>query len=157
MATTRRPERIALRVEKGRLVPADGLSESRLRAKGFHIGDVVFAELKKPRNPGFHRLAHSLGQIVADNIDDFSGMDSHSVLKRLQIESGTACDEIAYRVNGMMIIQRIPRSLSFESLDEADFQAVFRGLCRHIASTYWKGLTNEEIERMAELMPQEAI
>lgn len=155
-ALKRRPERIALRVAKGCLRPADGLAEARLRAKGYHIGDIVFAELKKPRNPGYHRLAHVLGTMVADNIDEFTGMDCHSVLKRLQMESGIGCEEIAYRVHGMTVVQRIPLSLSFESMDESEFRAVFSGLCRHISATYWPTLTAEEIASMIELMPVEA-
>ena len=149
----RRPERIALRIEKGCLRPADGLSQERLRAKGFHVGDVVFAELKKPRNPGFHRLAHALGKLVAENIEDFEGMSSHATIKRLQLEAGVACEEIAYRVKGMSVIQRIPRSLSFESLDDGEFHEVFGGICRHISANYWKDLDAEQVAAMAELMP----
>lgn len=149
----RRPERIALRIEKGCLRPADGLSQERLRERGYRVGDVVFAELKKPRNPGFHRLAHALGKLVADNIDDFEGMSSHATIKRLQLEAGVACEEIAYRVKGMSVIQRIPRSLSFESLDDGEFHEVFGGICRHISANYWKDLDAEQVAAMAELMP----
>lgn len=153
MTTKRRPERIALRIDKGCLRPADGLSQERLRAKGFHVGDVVFAVLRKPRNPGFHRLAHALGKLVAENIEDFEGMSAHSTIKRLQLEAGVACEEIAYRINGMSVIQRIPRSLSFESLDDGEFHEVFGAICRHIAANYWKDLTAEEVAKMAELFP----
>jgi hypothetical protein len=152
----RRPERIALRFVKGGLQPADGLSRDRLKARGYRVGDVVFAELKKPRNPGFHRLAHSLGKLVADNIDDFDGMSPHGVLKRLQLECGIGCEEIAYRISGLTVVQRIPLSLSFESLDEAEFREVFMGICRHIAKTYWHGLSAEEVARMVDLMPEDA-
>ena len=149
----RRPERIALRIDKGCLRPADGLSQERLRERGYHVGDVVFAVLRKPRNPGFHRLAHALGQMVADNVDDFHGMSSHATIKRLQLEAGVGCEEIAYRINGMSVIQRIPLSLSFESLDEAEFHEVFRAICNHVAANYWKDLSADEVAAMADLMP----
>ena len=152
----RRPEKIALRVAKGCLVPADGLAEARLRVKGFHVGDIVFAELRKPRNPGYHRLAHALGTMVADNIDDFTGMDPHAVLKRLQLECGIGCEEIAYKVHGMTVVQRVPLSLSFESMEQTEFESVFRGMCRHLAATYWPSLSADEIAGMIELMPTEA-
>lgn len=151
----RRPERIALRIEKGCLRPADGLSQERLRAKGYRVGDVVFAELKKPRNPGFHRLAHALGKLVADNIDDFAGMSAHATIKRLQLEAGVGCEEIAYRINGMAVVQRIPLSLSYESLDDAEFHEVYGAICRHIAANYWKDLSADEVQAMIELMPTE--
>ena len=153
MTTKRCPERIALRVDKGCLRPADGLSQERLRERGYRVGDVVFAELKKPRNPGFHRLAHALGKLVSDNIEDFHGMSAHATIKRLQLESNVACEEIAYRINAMSVIQRIPLSLSFESLDEAEFHEVYGAICRHIGKTYWDGLSADEVQAMVELMP----
>jgi hypothetical protein len=153
----RRPERIALRIDKGCLRPADGLSQERLRAKGYRVGDVVFVEMKKPRNPGFHRLAHALGRLVSENIEDFEGMSAHAVLKRCQLESGLGCEEIAYRVNGMSVIQRIPMSMSFESMEEGEFREVFSGICRHIGKTYWGGLSADEVQAMIELMPDEVV
>ena len=156
MSPKRRPERIALRVAKGCLAPADSLSEARLRAKGYAIGDIVFAEIRKPRNPAFHRLAHALGALVADNIDEFCGMDPHAVLKRLQLESGIGCESIAYKINGMAIVQSIPLSLSFESLDEGEFREVFTGMCRHLSKAYWPSATPDEIAAMIDLMPAEA-
>ena len=152
----RRPERIALRIDKGCLRPADGLSQERLRERGYRVGDVVFATLEKPRNPGFHRLVHALGKLVAENIEDFEGMSAHAVIKTsANWKANVACDEIAYRINGMSVIQRIPMSLSFESMDEGEFREVFGGICRHIGKTYWDGLSADEVQAMIELMPTE--
>jgi hypothetical protein len=154
--TKRRPERFALRVIKGALQPADSLTEGRLRAKGYSVGDIVFAEIKKPRRPRFHRLAHAFGQMVADNIEEFEGMDPHKVLKRLQWESGVGCETIGARVPGVGFVEvRIPQSLAFESMDDGEFAETFRGLARHVAETYWPDLSPEEIEQMAEVMPGE--
>ena len=153
MKAKRRPEKFALRIIKGGFAPADNSTASRLREKGYRIDDIVFAEIKKPRNPKFHRLAHALGKIVAENIEQFEGMEAHKVLKRIQMEANLGCDEIAYQVPGYgMLLQRIPMSLSFESMDEGEFNEVIKGMCRHIASTYWPGMNEEEIASMAELM-----
>ena len=149
----RRPELIALRVGKGCLTPADGLAASRLRAKHYAMNDVVFASIRKPRSPGYHRLAHQLAAMLRENIDEFAEMDAHKILKRLQIESGIGCEEVAYRMGGSLIVQRIPLSLSFESMDESEFREWFAGICRHIAVTYWPECSEDEIARMAELMP----
>ena len=156
MKMKRRPERIAMRVAKGCLRPADVTSEAMLRARGYRVGDLVFAELKKPRNPGFHRLAHQLGTLTVENLDEFTGMDPHAALKRLQMESGIGCEEIAYKVHGMTIVQRIPISLSFESMEQGEFEQVYRGMCRHLATTYWPSLSADEVAQMAELMPGDA-
>ena len=150
MIAKRKPEKLMLRVAKGALVPADGYTASRLRERGYHTGDVVGAIISKLRNPKFNRLIHRIGQLCVANIDDFGAMDAHQCLKRLQLESGVACDETAIRVPGLgMVLHRTPQSLSFESLDEGDFHDAARGLCRWIAAEYWPTLTPEAIEEMA--------
>jgi hypothetical protein len=151
MKSKRRPERIALRVVKGGFQPADDLSASRLRLKGYAVNDLVFAEIKKPRSPGFHRLAHRLGSLIAENVEAFSGMDAHSVLKRLQWEAGIGCEEIGVNVPGVgMAMMRWPLSLSFESMEEGEFREVISGLCRHVSEKYWPSVSPEQVERMAE-------
>ena len=149
----RRPELIALRVGKGCLTPADGLAASRLRATHYALDDVVFATVRKPRSPGYYRLAHQIATMLKENIDEFAEMGAHQVLKRLQLESGIGCEEIAYRMGSNLIVQRVPLSLSFESMDEAEFRAWLGATCRHIAATYWPECSEDEIARMAELMP----
>lgn len=146
-----KPEKLMLHVVKGGFAPADNFVVEKLRARGYKTGDIVAAVLTKPRNPGFHRLAHRIGELCAANIDAFHGMDAHTVLKRLQWESGIGCDEMGVRVPGVgLAMIRIPRSLSYESMDDGSFHEIMRGLCRWIAAEYWPGLTAEQIEEMAE-------
>jgi len=156
MAKSRKPERFLLKVVRGGLHPADGYTQSRLREKGYHVGDVVLATISKPRRPKFHRLAHVFAKMVADNIDEFDGMDPHSVLKRLQYESGIGCEEMGAKVPGVgYVMIRIPKSLSFSSMDDGEFKTIFSGLARHVAQQYWHGLDEEQIHMMAETMPDE--
>ena len=152
----KKPERFPMRVQKGCLVPADRSTQARLRDKKFKSGDLVFAEFKKPRNPKFHSLAHQLGTLCAENIEAFSGMDAHRVLKRLQIEAQVGCDEMAIVVPGVgKCLHLTPLSLSFESMDEGQFQDVMMGFCRYIAEQYWPTLAPEQIEQMAGVMVDE--
>ncbi|MAT70376.1 MAG: hypothetical protein CMJ58_12725 [Planctomycetaceae bacterium] len=145
--------KLALRVTESGFIPADRHSADQMHSRGYSPGDVVFAEIRKPRSPGFHRLAHAFGQLLVDNLQDFAEMDSHKALKRLQLESGIGCDEVVYRIPGYgMAIQRLPKSLSFASMDEGQFREVFRGLCRHVAAEYWPSCTPEQIEHMAQCM-----
>lgn len=148
--------RIALRVERGALVPADDHARKVLRDRNYSIGDVVFAEIRKPRNPKYHRLAHALGQLLVENLDEFAELDAHSVLKRVQLEADIACDQMAINFPGLgPCTYRIPRSLSFESLDQTQFEAVYSAMCRHIAERYWPSLTPEKVAEMAGLMASE--
>ncbi|WP_420106536.1 hypothetical protein [Herbaspirillum huttiense] len=146
----RRPERIALRVHKGCLVPADGISQQRLRARNYRLNDIVFAEIRKPRNPKFHRLAHQLGIVLAENIAAFEGMGPHDVLKKLQREANIACEEVVAEIPGLGEIKiRQPLSLSFESLEEGEFRQVIGAMCAHVSAKYWPGMSPEQIELMA--------
>ena len=152
-----RRDRIYFRVQKGALVPADSYAASKLRERGYAMNDLLAAELVKLRNPKFNRLVHRIGQLVVANIDAFSGLDAHQAIKRLQIEGKVACDEIGISVaNYGMVIQLIPRSLSFESMDEGEYLVAARGICRTIAERYWPGLDEDQIAKMAELFVEEA-
>jgi hypothetical protein len=153
----RKPERFMLRVQKGALVPADAYTQRRMRDKGYHVGDILIAELKKPRNPAFHRKVHALGQLVSDNIEAFTGMDAHKVLKRLQIEADIGCEAMSVVMpdTGEVTV-RLPQSMSYADMDEGEFGEVYRGFCDHIRKTYWPSLLPEQVEEMAELMEQAA-
>lgn len=149
----RKANRIYLRVVKGSLVPADNYAKSQLRDRGYKVGDLLAAELKKPRNPKFNRLVHRIGQLVVANIGAFSGLDAHRAIKRLQIEGRVACEEIGIMVaNYGMVIQLIPRSLSFDSMDEGEYHEAAKGICRTISERYWPEMEPDQIEQMAELM-----
>ena len=150
-------QRLLLTVAKGALVPGDGYTQKRLKERGYRVGDILLADLRKPRHPGFHRLAHRLGQLVAENIEAFEGLDGHAALKRIQIEAGIGCDEIPLRLPVIgQITYRVPRSLSYASMDQAEFEKTIRGMSEYIAREYWPDLTPEQIEQMAEAMPEAA-
>lgn len=150
-------ERIYLRVTAdGRLAPADPCAASKLRARQYRVNDLLAADLTKPRNPKFNGLVHKLGMLVVENIDAFAGLDAHKAIKRLQIEGRVACDEIGIMLQDYgMVIQFIPRSISFESMDEAEFKEAAKGICRTISSRYWKDMTPEAIEQTASCMVME--
>lgn len=152
--SAKRKRTVMLRVQKGALVPADTASERMLRARAYHIGDVLSAELRKPRNPKFHRLVHQLGTAVIENTDDFASYtDSHAVLKRLQVEANMGCDVMVINAPGFgMLEHRTPQSLSFENMEEAEFQAIYKGFCDYVIKRYWPSMDPDDIERMASLV-----
>ena len=150
-------ERILLRVERGALVPADAHSQQRLRDKGYRVGDILAAELIKPRHPGFWRLAHRIGALCAQNIEAFSSLSPHQAIKKLQFDTGLWCDITETEIPGLgVLVSRQPRSLAFESLDQGEFYELMKGLCGHIAATYWPHLSAEAVQEMAESMLEEA-
>lgn len=146
-------EPVYLRVIQGGFAPADGYAQTQLRSKKFKIGDVVKCDVRRLRNQKFNRLVHRIGQLCVANIEAFSGLDAHVCIKRLQIEGRIACDEIGVMIPGYgMVIQFIPRSMSFESMDESEYHDCAKRICRLIADRYWPDLEPEQIEIMAGAM-----
>lgn len=144
-------EKIFLRVVKGALVPADDYAMNKIRSRGFKVGDVLQADLVKLRNPVFNRLVHRIGGLVAANIEAFAGMDAHESLKRIQLEGNIACTQQVVDMPGIgRCMVTIPKSLSFDNMDEGEFHETARAMCRFIAEKYWPSLTPEQIEQMAE-------
>lgn len=132
-------------------MPADNYAQTQLRNKKYKIGDLVKVHIHKLRNQKFNRLVHRIGQLVAANIEAFSGLDAHTCIKRLQIEGRIACDEIGIMVQGYgIVIQFIPRSMSFDSMDEDEYHDCAKRICRLIADRYWQGLEPDQIEAMSE-------
>lgn len=151
-------ERIAMRVDKGALVPASASDLEKLRARKYRMGDIVFADLRKPRSPGFHRLVHQFGVMLVENVEAFETMQAHQVLKRLQIEGDIACDYMAIVMPGVGPVHyRMPKSLAYESMDEGEFQQVYKAFASHVAKQYMQTLTPEQVEELVEIMPDEAI
>lgn len=146
-------EKVLLRVEKGMLVPHDHESTEQLRERGYKVGDILSAELRKPRNPQFHRLAHAFGRLCAANIEDFEGLSAHEALKRCQIEGNIACEEIRLTLPDVGPCEyRVPKSLSFASMDEGEFTEVFIGMCRYVSKAYWPDCNEDQIAEMASAM-----
>ena len=146
-------ERLMLTVGRGVLTPADDFTMMRMREKGYHVGDVLSASLKKPRNYSFHKKVHALGQMIADNVESFAGMTAHKVLKRLQLEANIGCEEVAYTIPGCgMVTQRIPRSLSYADMEDGEFAEVYEGFCKWVCANHWPELEPYQVEEMAQLM-----
>lgn len=176
--TKRKPSKIYMRVKTGCLEPTDIHAERQLREKKFKLGDVVSVIVRKLRNPRFNRLVHRIGQLCVEHIEEFKYMDAHAVLKRIQLEGNIYCEEVAVKPigaglipvaviaslkpvlelfglklteNGLLIV-RIPISLSFETMDEAEYYDAAQKICRFISENYWQGVTPEGIEEMTESM-----
>lgn len=152
-----RPERFRMIVQKGALVPADSYTLAQLRRRNYKSGDEVMIEIKKAREGWYYRKAHLFGDMVAQNIEAFAGLDAHSVLKRLQVEGNIGCDEMAIQFPGIgPCVYRIPQSLAYENMDQGDFEIIYQQFCDYVRRVYWPSLTDYQIADLADLMPEVA-
>lgn len=137
--------------EVAAFVPSSDTDRSILRERDFRINTKVRAELKQPRNPRFNGLVHGLGRVLSQNIDRFSGKQSHDAIKALQMESGVYCDEEAFDIPGLgLLTRKTPRSLSYDSMGEEVFQDFWRHCCAYLVLHDWPTLTEERLTEMAE-------
>jgi hypothetical protein len=140
----------------GAWVPLTKWDARALRDRKYSTGTEVRAEFKKPRNVKFHRLAHAVGAMMVEQVEDFSGLTAHDALKRLQRECGAFCDEIEMQIDlgptfGKHVVPvKEPRSISFDELDEGSFQELFAAIYKHISATYWPDMDPDAIALMAE-------
>ena len=137
--------------EVAAFVPSSDADRSILRERDFRINTKIRADLKQPRNPRFNGLVHGLGRVLSQNIDRFSGKQSHDAIKALQLESGVYCDEEQFDIPGLgQLTRKTPRSLSYDSMGEEMFQDFWRQCCAYLVLRDWPTLTEESLTEMAE-------
>lgn len=87
------------------------------------------AEVKQPRNPAFHRLYWALCARIASGI----GVEAESISSIFKLATGHT-ETIRTKSYGDV---KIPKSISFASLDEMGFREFFNR-CLEVAWTEWK-------------------
>lgn len=143
-----RKEPLYLRVTpSGTFEPASELYRQMLRAKRYRVGDMVRADLSKPRYPKHHRLVFATLRRVADNID--SGMTEYQLLNILKIKMGRV-DTLVDSATGR--VYYIPESIAFDAMEEGEFSVFHRDMCRVIARDYLPGMSQSQVAELAEMM-----
>ncbi|HEY0332869.1 MAG TPA: hypothetical protein VGC74_04045 [Stenotrophomonas sp.] len=157
--------------ERLALLAEHAVDRELMKQRGYRRGQELRLEIKAPRNRGFHRLAHVIGQLMVDNVEGWEGLDSHEAVKRLQREAGACCEVIemdaspviaavlavvdqAFGVGAAAMlravlprIETIPvtvaRSLAFDTMDEDEFGRLFNGITAHISKCYAQVLLDD--------------
>jgi len=81
-------------------------------------GMIIQVDYKKPRNPLFHNKFMSLIRVVFDNQEIYPTIEG--VLNVFKVELGH-CDTMDFQGHEI----KIPRSISFSSMDEIEFQQLY--------------------------------
>lgn len=143
----RRKEPIMLRVAKGVLVPASGRDQEMLRARKYHTGDVLAAELTKPRHPIHHKLVMSLLKIVLDSQEGLQTIDQ--LLTVVKIKMGRAQPFIDSAANKTYWVVE---SISFAAMDQGEFDVFWRDLKVLVSKDYLHGMTPEQMDQAIDRM-----
>lgn len=144
----RKREPVCLRVTPdGMLAPASAYYAAELRARRLRVGDLVHAELTKPRNPKHHRLVFALLKKVLDNQDGLQTIDQ--LLTIIKIKLGRV-DTVVDAASGRAYY--VPQSIAFASMDQGEFEILWRDLCRLVARDYFPGMSPEQVAELADMM-----
>lgn len=134
----------------GAFVPNSDEDKDFLRERGFRNGEKVRAVLTKPRNEKFNRLVHGMGRLIVENIDGYEGMRSHDAIKKLQGEGKIYCENEILTFEGMVLTRFIPKSISYDSMDEHTFQDFWSQCCKYLIEKHWPNLDENELTEMIE-------
>lgn len=99
------------------LEPTDDAGAEAL--KRFKLGESVWIEVRKARNPRFHRMYFALLNLTFENQERYTSFEHFR--KAVQIAAGHVEELIT--LDGEVLLQ--PKSIAFDQLDDLQFQVVF--------------------------------
>ena len=107
----------------------------------YKLNEVYRADIVKPRELTSLRRYWALVNMVYSNSDQFSSTEClHQYLK---IRCGH-CTPITNKLTGEVFL--VPNSISFSTLDEVEFQKVWKSIVDIICNEILPGITDVEIE-----------
>lgn len=112
--------------------PADEASQEEMRR--FKVGSIVKADVTKPRSYQHHKLAFSLLTITFKNQERYVAFPSFR--KAVALAAGHF--EEIMTLEGEII--RVPGSLSYDALDQVEFEPVFARMMRVCADEFLGGI-----------------
>ena len=137
---------------------ADEQEAKRAKEQGLRVGGDYKAVFTQERNLANFRQAHALADFVRDNTEAFpEGMDSHTVLKRIQVEADIECylhEEQAY-VEGLgwlPLKRRVAKSLAFDEMAQPVWREVFKRFKDYCIKTYFPTWGQAEIAEFESIL-----
>lgn len=126
------------RKQLGHVVPYDDNAKAFL-AKTKN-GDLVMMDGRKPRRIRHHRLMFALLTLVVENCDRYPDVDT--LLFALKIATGH-CERFPSADGKLEFVK--PKSISFESLSQDDFEPLYDRFVNVITTQIIPGLGKDEL------------
>ncbi|MCF4166372.1 DUF1367 family protein [Zavarzinia compransoris] len=124
----------------GALRPADEDAEAIMRA--IAMGECVEITVQRKRNPRHHRKLFALLGIVVENTDG-RWPNSTALLEDLKMAIGL----FEKRVSIKGPVYYVPKSISFASMDQAEFSKVYSQMVDVIVARILPGVDRADLER----------
>lgn len=157
--------------ERLAFVARDEMDKRILKDRGMYKGLECRAYFEMSRNVKFHNLAHAVGHLLVDNVEEFRGVGAHDALKTVQLASNTACDMIEMDASPVIsaildacesiighgarkmlaavlpeiktIPVKIARSIAFDEMQEDEFIEWFSGVVEWVGLHYTSVMLDE--------------
>lgn len=124
----------------GSLRPADENAEAIMRT--IAMGECVEVAVQRKRNPRHHRKLFALLGIVVDNTDG-RWPNASTLLEDLKMAIGLFEKRVS--IGGR--VYHVPKSISFASMDQAEFSLAYDQMVDVIVTRIIPGLNRDELER----------
>jgi hypothetical protein len=130
---------VLLNREGNRLVAIDAIDADAILS--IKQGETVCATIRRPRNVKHHRKLWALLNVIFENQSRFA--TKHDLLSAMKIATGLY-DE-GRTIDGIPFIE--PKSISFTSMDQADFEEWYARAVEVIVTKILPGASREDIEQ----------
>lgn len=134
----------------GQMTPASQHDADMLDA--LRPGETVRVTVKRPRNLKFHRKFFALLQAAYqfEQVSDrYENLDQF--LQSVKIAIGHA-DRHEAQIAGERCVILIPRSISFASMDDTEFERFYSATLDALLRRWLRGVSEDELERQAEIV-----
>ena len=138
--------KITLHKQEDAYYPYDdeAVALTRKKPDGLYVVDI-----KQSRNPQFHRYAMKMLTRMYDMVD--TDLDFNAWRKMLTIKAGYFTSIGKVDINDTTSVAVFADSLSFENMEEEEFQTCFKAIHRAFSTKYESVLTYDQLCEWAEM------
>lgn len=117
-------------------------------AKRFKLGEVIKAEVTKPRNYQHHKKLMALCQLIAENSEVYDTVEK--ALTGLKIATGHV-DFVPHPGTGELVA--VPKSISYSTMDQVDFaewyEKAVAAACKYMVPQMTRMAAEEALDAVA--------
>jgi len=115
------------------------------KAKKYKVGDSLEISMRKPRNPLHHKKLFAIINMCLQNMPDYMHQKyatSDSILDELKLQCGYY--EMRVTLTGKRFY--VPKSISFEKMDQTEFEKFYDKSLDIVLRYFLRGLTRKQVE-----------
>lgn len=117
--------------------------EAKRVLEKFSDGEVIIIDLKKSRNPQYHRYAWAMFRTLHDMVEEPMPLEPWVKLMTTKIGRFTSVGKVD--IKGTTMVAVIPDSIAYESMDEVEFQSFTGDFHNYFIERYGNKITYDKL------------